>query len=162
VLRNPSNAELADALGLHQAPVIDEATFDLVVVGAGPAGLAAGVYGASSGLSTVVLDATAVGGQAATSARLENYLGFPAGISGAELAERGRIQADKFGVQFMIPCRAVALSESDGFHRVALEDGEELSARAVILALGVQYRRLPIAGLADYEGLGVAHATDSA
>jgi thioredoxin reductase (NADPH) len=161
-LRNPSNAELADALGLHHAPVADQTTFDLVVVGAGPAGLAAGVYGASSGISTVVLDAVAVGGQAATSARIENYLGFPAGISGAELAERGRIQADKFGVQFMIPRRAVGLSERDGFHLLALEDGEELAARAVVLALGVQYRRLPISGLAEYEGLGVAYATDIA
>jgi thioredoxin reductase (NADPH) len=162
VLLDPSNAELADALGLHQPPIPDEITFDLVVVGAGPAGLAAGVYGASSGLSTAVLDAVAVGGQAATSARIENYLGFPAGISGPELAERGRIQAEKFGVRFMIPRRAVGLSERGGFYRLELEDGEVLLTRAVILALGVQYRRLPVSGLADYEGLGVAYATDSA
>jgi thioredoxin reductase (NADPH) len=162
VLRDPSNAELADALGLHQAPIPDETSFDLVVVGAGPAGLAAGVYGASSGLSTVVLDGVAVGGQAATSARIENYLGFPAGISGAELAERGRIQADKFGVRFMIPRRAVGLTERGGFYLLELEGGEELRTRTAILALGVQYRRLPIPGLADYEGLGVAYATDSA
>src|SRR5262249_15165840 len=161
-LRNPSNAELSDALGLHQAPVSSESTFDLVIVGAGPAGLAAGVYGASGGLSTVALDAVAVGGQAATSARIENYLGFPAGISGAELAERGRIQADKFGVHFMIPRRAVALTELDGFHRLELDSGDELHAAAVILGLGVQSRRFPIPGLADYEGLGVSYATDSA
>jgi thioredoxin reductase (NADPH) len=161
-LRNPSNAELADALGLPQAPIPSETTFDLIVVGAGPAGLAAGVYGASGGLSTVVLDAVAVGGQAATSARIENYLGFPAGISGAELAERGRIQADKFGVHFMIPRRAVGLAERDGFHQLDLDSGEQLLARGVILALGVQYRRLPIPGLGEYEGLGVSYATDSA
>jgi thioredoxin reductase (NADPH) len=162
VLRNPTNAELSEALGLHQGPTPSEKTFDLVVVGAGPAGLAAGVYAASSGLSTGVLDSVAVGGQAATSARIENYLGFPAGISGAELAERGRIQADKFGVRFMIPRRAVGLAERAGFHVVRLEDGDELLARAVILALGVQYRRLPIPRLVDYEGLGVSYATDSA
>jgi thioredoxin reductase (NADPH) len=162
VLQNPSNTELADSLELQQAPIAAETAFDLIVVGAGPAGLAAGVYGASGGLSTVVLDAVAVGGQAATSARIENYLGFPSGISGAELAERGRIQADKFGVRFMIPRRAVSLTERDGFHRLQLDDGNELLARAVILALGVQYRRLPIPRLADYEGLGVAYATDSA
>jgi len=162
VLRNPSNAQLAEALGLHQAAVDSDEAFDLVVVGAGPAGLAAAVYGAASGLSTLVVDAVAVGGQAATSARIENYLGFPAGISGAELAERGRIQADKFGVRFLIPRRAVGLTERGGYHAIALDGGEELLARAVILALGVQYRRLPIADLADYEGLGVCYATDSA
>src|SRR5215467_11498614 len=134
VLQNPGNAELAHSLGLRQEPIPNETTFDLVVVGAGPAGLAAAVYGASSGFSTAVVDAVAVGGQAATSARIENYLGFPAGISGAELAARGRIQADKFGVQFMIPRRAVGLAERDGFHLVGLDAGEELRARAVILA----------------------------
>jgi thioredoxin reductase (NADPH) len=159
---NPSNAELADALGLQQAPLPSETTFDLVIVGAGPAGLAASVYGASSGFSTVVLDAVAVGGQAATSARIENYLGFPAGISGAELAERCRIQADKFGVHFVIPRRAIRLSERAGFYKLDLDNDDELVARAAILALGVQYRRLPIPSLADYEGLGVAYATDSA
>jgi thioredoxin reductase (NADPH) len=161
-LRNPSNAELAEALGLHQPLAEGEGTLDLVVVGAGPAGLAAAVYGASSGLSTVVLDAVAVGGQAATSARIENYLGFPAGISGAELAERGRIQASKFGVKFLVPHRAIGLRESGGFHLIELEGGNELLARTVILALGVQYRRLPISELVDYEGLGVSYATDSA
>jgi thioredoxin reductase (NADPH) len=161
-LQHPTNAELADALGLHEAPVATETAFDLVIVGAGPAGLAAGVYGASGGLSTAVLDSVAVGGQAATSARIENYLGFPSGISGAELAERGRIQADKFGVHFLIPRRAVGLAERDGYQVIELDDGGELLARVVILALGVQYRRLSIPGLAEYEGLGVSYATDSA
>jgi thioredoxin reductase (NADPH) len=103
-----------------------------------------------------------LGGQAATSARIENYLGFPAGVSGAELAERAQLQATKFGAQIMVPCRAVGLGERDGFHVVSLDDGSELVARSVILALGVQYRRLPLPGLAEYEGAGVAYAVDVA
>ena len=161
-LQHPTNAELAEALGLHETPVTTGTVFDVVIVGAGPAGLAAGVYGASGGLSTAILDSVAVGGQAATSARIENYLGFPSGISGAELAERARIQADKFGAHFLVPRRAVGLAERDGYHVIELSDGVELLARVVILALGVQYRRLSIPGLAEYEGLGVSYATDSA
>ena len=162
-LRNPTNAELADAIGLaHHRPDAAEDTYDLVVIGAGPAGLAASVYGASSGLLTAMLDAVAVGGQAATSARIENYLGFPAGLSGAELAERARFQVEKFRAHIMVPCRAVGLTERDGFHVVALEAGNELLARSVILALGVQYRRLPVPRIAEYEGLGVTHAADAA
>jgi len=161
-LHGPTNAELARAIGMAHVAVPDRATYDLVVVGAGPAGLAASVYGASGGLRTAMLDAVAVGGQAATSARIENYLGFPAGLSGAELAERARLQAEKFKAHILVPCRAVGLTERDGFHVVTLEDGKELLARTVILALGVQYRRLPIPRIADYEGLGVAYAADSA
>ena len=108
MLRNPSNAELARALGLRP-PSASETTCDLIVVGGGPAGLAAAVYGASEGLSTVVLEALATGGQAGTSSRIENYLGFPAGISGAELAERATIQAQKFGARITIPGEAVGL-----------------------------------------------------
>jgi thioredoxin reductase (NADPH) len=162
VLRNPTNAELARAIGLYESRIPVDKTYDVVVVGAGPAGLAAGVYGASGGLSTAVLEAVAVGGQAATSARIENYLGFPAGISGGDLAERARFQAAKFGAQIMVPRRATRLTERDGFYAIALDDGDELLARSVILALGVQYRRLPVPRLAEYEGLGVAYATDSA
>jgi thioredoxin reductase (NADPH) len=162
-LRNPTNAELADAIGVaHHRPLPAEKTYDLVVIGAGPAGLAASVYGASSGLLTATLDAVAVGGQAATSARIENYLGFPAGLSGAELAERARIQAEKFNAHIMVPRRAVRLTEAGGFHVVALDDGDSLLARSVILALGVQYRRLPVPRITDYEGLGVTHAADAA
>src|SRR5262249_10420936 len=128
----------------------------------GPAGLAAGVYGASGGLRTAILDAVAVGGQAATSARIENYLGFPAGLSGAELAERARIQAEKFHAHIMVPRRAVRLTGRGGFHVVSLDDNTELIARSVILALGVQYRRLTIPHIADYEGLGVTHAAEAA
>jgi thioredoxin reductase (NADPH) len=162
LLVNPTIAEFADAVGLRQRPLAAERTYDVVVVGGGPGGLAASVYAAAGGLSTALLDAVALGGQAATSARIENYLGFPAGVSGAELAQRAELQASKFGVEMMVPCRAVGLSERDGFHIVALEDGDGLLARSVILALGIQYRRLPIPRLADYEGAGVAYAADVA
>jgi thioredoxin reductase (NADPH) len=161
-LRNPTNFELAGAIGLRESRVASEKTYDLVIIGAGPGGLAAGVYGAAGGLRTAILDAVAVGGQAATSARIENYLGFLAGLSGAELAERARLQAIKFGAQIMVPRGATRLLERDGFHVVAVDDGSELLARSVILALGVQYRRLPVPRLAEYEGLGVAYAVDSA
>jgi thioredoxin reductase (NADPH) len=161
-LVNPTNAQLAAAVGLRESELPAGKTFDLVVVGAGPGGLAASVYGASGGLSTATLDAVAVGGQAATSARIENYLGFPAGLSGADLAERARVQAAKFNAHIMVPRRAISLTEQDGFHAVAVDDGDTLLARSVILALGVQYRRLSIPRLADYEGLGVAYAPDTA
>jgi thioredoxin reductase (NADPH) len=161
-LVNPTNEELAGATGSRAHPRMGGRTYDLAVVGAGPAGLAASVYGAAGGLSTILIDAVAVGGQAATSGRIENYLGFPAGISGAELAERSLLQADKFGVDVSIPRRAVGLGERDGFHVVALDGGEELLAGVVVLALGVQYRRLPIEDLAEYEGKGVAYAVDVA
>jgi thioredoxin reductase (NADPH) len=161
-LTNPTSGDFADAVGLRRQPLAPDASYDLVVVGAGPGGLSASVYAAAGGLSTALLDAVALGGQAATSGRIENYLGFPAGISGAELAERAQIQARKFGVDVRVPQRAVALEERDGFHVVALEDGSELVARSVVLALGVQYRRLPVPEIAEYEGLGVAYAVDVA
>jgi thioredoxin reductase (NADPH) len=161
-LVNPTNEELAAAAGLRAQPAVVGRTFDLIVVGAGPGGLAASVYGAAGGMTTCLLDAVAVGGQAATSGRIENYLGFPAGVSGAELAERAHLQAGKFGVAMMVPCRAVRIDERDGFHVVTTEGGEELMAGIVILALGVQYRRLPIPRLAEYEGAGVTYAVDMA
>jgi thioredoxin reductase (NADPH) len=157
VLRNPSNAELARALGLR-APSTAETTCDLIVVGAGPAGLAAAVYGASEGLETVVLEALATGGQAGTSSRIENYLGFPAGISGAELAERATIQAQKFGARITIPGEAVGLDPLDGTLRVRLRDGESVIGRAAVVATGVRYRKLPVADLARFEGTSVHYA----
>ena len=157
VLRNPSNAELARALGLRP-PSASETTCDLIVVGGGPAGLAAGVYGASEGLSTVVLEALATGGQAGTSSRIENYLGFPAGISGAELAERATIQAQKFGARITVPGEAVGLEALDGTFRVKLREGESVIGRAVVIATGVRYRRLPIADLDKFEGTSVHYA----
>jgi thioredoxin reductase (NADPH) len=161
-LTNPTNAEFAHGVGLRSQATGGARTFDLAVVGGGPGGLAASVYAAAGGLSTVLLDAVALGGQAATSGRIENYLGFPAGVSGAELTSRAQLQAAKFGAEILVPARAVRLMERDGLHVVALEDGHELEARGVILALGVHYRRLPIPHLADYEGRGVAYAVDVA
>jgi thioredoxin reductase (NADPH) len=161
-LINPSLEEFGAAAGVHARPTTAGRTYDLVVVGAGPAGLAASVYAAAGGLSTCLLDAVAVGGQAATSGRIENYLGFPAGVSGAELAERAVLQAEKFGVEISVPRRAVGLGERDGFHVVALDGREDVRAGVVVLALGVEYRRLPIDGLADYEGAGVTYAVDVA
>ena len=158
VLHNPSNAELASLMGLRpsEAPVTE--VCDLVVVGAGPAGLAAAVYGASEGLSTVVLDAVATGGQAATSSHIENYLGFPAGISGGELADRAVVQARKFGAAFTIPAEAQSLSQVDSSHVVHLNDGGEVAARAVILATGTCYRRLEVPGLDRLERSSVYYA----
>jgi thioredoxin reductase (NADPH) len=157
VLRNPSNAELARVLGLA-APRAVEMACDLVVIGAGPAGLAAAVYGASEGLATVVLDAVAPGGQAATTSRIENYLGFPSGISGSELAERATIQAEKFGARLTVPARAAALESDDGRHRIRLDDGSDLLTRTVMIATGKRYRRLPVPRLEEFEGASVYYA----
>lgn len=156
VLRNPSTTELADLIGLRAAP--KRAAYDLVVVGAGPGGLAAAVYAASEGLSTVVLDALATGGQAATSSQIENYLGFPAGITGAELADRAVVQARKFGAVFSIPGEATSLMQADGYHVVGLADGDDLVAHAVLVATGVRYRRLDVPGLDRLEGSSVYYA----
>jgi thioredoxin reductase (NADPH) len=157
VLRNPSPEQLAEAIGLG-SDGIGEALCDLVVVGAGPAGLAAAVYGASEGLDTVALDAVATGGQAGTSSRIENYLGFPAGISGAELAERATIQAGKFGARISVPTEAVGLARAGGEYVVRLGGGEELRTRSLIIATGARYRRLPVARLEELEGNGVYYA----
>jgi len=156
VLRNPSNTELAELAGLRAFD--DEPYRDLVVVGAGPAGLAAAVYGASEGLRTVVVDAVATGGQAANSARIENYLGFPAGISGAELADRAAVQARKFGATFSVPAEAVGLDSGDGDHVVRLDDGTRLHCGAVVVATGARYRKLKVDRLAEFEGTSVYYA----
>jgi thioredoxin reductase (NADPH) len=163
VLRNPTNAEFARAIGMRGGdPPSTRTTYDVVIVGAGPAGLAAAVYGATSGLSTMALDAVAGGGQAATSARIENYLAFPSGLSGAEFAERSLIQAEKFGARLAVPALAAGLSEHAGYHELALQGGGNLVARTVIIATGVQYRRLDISRLQDYEGIGVAYTSAGA
>ena len=157
VLRNPSTAELAKVAGL--AATSHPATLcDLVVVGAGPAGLAAAVYGASEALSTVVLDAVATGGQAGTSARIENYLGFPAGVTGAELADRAVIQAEKFGATITVPAEATGLGQRDGYLVLQLDDGTELCSRTVVIATGVRYRRLDVPRLEEFEGRSVFYA----
>jgi thioredoxin reductase (NADPH) len=157
VLRNPTNAELAHLLGLRHPPSGSD-IWDFIVVGAGPAGLAAAVYGASEGLCTVVFDAVASGGQAATSPRIENYLGFPAGISGAELAERAVIQAEKFGAHISVPVEAVALEERDGHYAVCLDDGTTVAGLAVLIATGAHYRRLSVPRLEEFEGVSVYYA----
>jgi thioredoxin reductase (NADPH) len=157
LLRNPSNAELARALHLS-SPAPKRRVADLAVVGTGPAGLAAAVYGASEGLTTIALDGVAVGGQAATSSRIENYLGFPAGLSGAELAERARIQALKFGAALTVPGEVTALGSRDGHHVLELEQGPAVEAATVLVATGVRYRRLPVEGIERYEATSVFHA----
>jgi thioredoxin reductase (NADPH) len=156
-MRAPSAGELSRALGIGRELASREEV-DLVVVGAGPAGLGAAVYGASEGLLTLVIDSSGLGGQAGQSRRIENYLGFPAGITGAELTTRAVVQARKFGALTATPFRAVALEPGDGRHIVRLEEGQEIAARAVLLATGAQYRRLPVDGLSDYEGVSVFYA----
>ncbi|MCW2998288.1 MAG: cyclic nucleotide-binding protein [Solirubrobacterales bacterium] len=157
VLHNPSNGELAAAIGLRDrtCAVPDG---DLIIVGAGPAGLAASVYGSSEGLNTLCVDAIATGGQAATSSRIENYLGFPSGLSGGELAERARIQAEKFGARIMVPAEVTALERRDERYVVTLDDGAELSAPTVVIASGVRYRRLDVPKLMQFESTCVYYA----
>jgi thioredoxin reductase (NADPH) len=156
-LQHPSPGELLRALGIGRE-LLKREEVDLLVVGAGPAGLAAAVYGASEGLDTLVVESTALGGQAGSSRRIENYLGFPAGISGNELTSRAVSQARKFGARPATPFRAIALEPGNGRHVVRLEEDHEIAARAVVLATGAAYRRLPLDGLADYEGLSVFYA----
>jgi thioredoxin reductase (NADPH) len=156
-LRGPSTGQVSRALGIGRELALREEV-DLVVVGAGPAGLAAAVYGASEGLETLVIESTALGGQAGTSRRIENYLGFPAGISGSELTGRAVTQARKFNARTASPYRAESLDRLNGGYVVRLEEGHEIVARTVLLATGAQYRRLPVEGLADYEGLSIFYA----
>jgi thioredoxin reductase (NADPH) len=153
VWRNPGNADLAAAVGMREEP--RDGVCDLVVVGAGPAGLAATVYGASEGLLTVAIDGIAVGGQASTSSRIENYLGFPSGISGAELAERAAIQARKFGARIVVGAPASGLERRDGTHAISLKDGTTLETRALLIATGARYRRLPLERREQFEGNGI-------
>ena len=157
VLRAPMPTELAGRLGIRlSAP--PETTYDLLVIGAGPAGLAAAVYGASEGLSTFVLEAVATGGQAGTSSKIENYLGFPAGLSGADLANRARVQAAKFGARISTPTEATGLRRENGFYVVALQDGSEVTGRSVVVATGARYRKLGVPDLEAFEDVGVYYA----
>ncbi|HEY3722962.1 MAG TPA: FAD-dependent oxidoreductase [Acidimicrobiia bacterium] len=156
-LHAPSTGEVSRALGIGRELAPREEV-DLLVVGGGPAGLGAAVYGASEGLETLIVESTALGGQAGSSRRIENYLGFPAGITGTELTSRAVVQTRKFGARSATPYRAVALEPGDGRHVVRLEEDREVAARAVVLATGAEYRRLPADGLAEYEGLTVFYA----
>jgi len=154
VLRNPSNRQIADCLGFNEA--IDRTQIrDLVILGAGPAGLAAAVYGASEGLDVLVLESDAPGGQAGSSSKIENYLGFPTGVSGRELAGRAYTQAQKFGAQILIAKCAKRLACDRKPYAIELDDGERAPARAVIIATGAVYRRLPIDNVSQFEGTGV-------
>ena len=157
VLRNPTDGDLTRRLGLNRVITSGE-TVDLIIIGAGPGGLAASVYGASEGLSTLTLEAVSTGGQAGTSSRIENYLGFPSGLSGAELANRAVAQAQKFGARIVVSQAATQLQEEAGHYIVQLSDGEEVTARNVIIATGARYRKLPVANLPKYEGQGVYYA----
>ena len=156
-LHGPTTGQVLRALGIG-LELSPREEVDLLIVGAGPAGLAAAVYGASEGLDTLVVEGTALGGQAGSSRRIENYLGFPAGISGTELTSRAVTQARKFDARTATPYRALALEPGNGRHLVRLEDDREITARAVLLATGAQYRRLPVDRLAEFEGLTVFYA----
>ncbi len=156
LLRNPSNRQLADAIGIHQP--VEEAVYDLVVVGAGPAGLAAAVYAASEGLRTVLLESIAPGGQAGSSMRIENYLGFPTGVTGAELAERAILQANKFGARLSVPTQAVHLGWEKAYAVTRLEAGETVTTKCLLIATGADYRRLDVEGCELFEGKGVYYA----
>ena len=158
VLTAPTTRDLATALGIDLWSVSDGSRCDLLVVGAGPAGLAAAVYGASEGLDVVVVEDVAIGGQAGSSSRIENYLGFPRGVSGVELARSAMLQAVKFGTRLVSPRAVTGLSQVPGGFRVRLDDELDVVASAVVIASGVRYRRLDLPGLADLEGRGVYYA----
>jgi thioredoxin reductase (NADPH) len=157
ILRRATPGQFAELMGMTYRPVPGR-TFDLVVVGAGPAGLAASVSAASEGLDVVTLDATAPGGQAGTSSRIENYAGFPNGISGGDLAARTAAQAVRLGARLLSPCQVASLHRADGFHVVQLVDGSEIPTRSVLVATGARYRRLDVTGLGRFEGSGVYYA----
>ncbi len=157
VLRRPTPGGVAEYLGLTVAN-LPERCYDLVIVGGGPAGLAAAVYGASEGLRTLGVDMTAPGGQAGTSSRIENYFGFPTGVSGADLTQRGLVQAEKFGAYLSAPCTAVSLREDAGHLIVELSDGSLVAGRAVIAASGARYRRLAVDRLAHFEAGSIYYA----
>jgi thioredoxin reductase (NADPH) len=157
IIRHATSAVVSDHLGLTLRADRGH-DFDLVVIGGGPAGLAAAVYGASEGLATILLDSVAVGGQAAASSRIENYLGFPSGISGIDLTSRALVQVNKFGAQISSPCRVVSLDCVGGHLQVQLSNDDLLTARSVIVATGAQYRKLPLDGWSAFEGAGIYYA----
>src|SRR6202035_4121020 len=153
----PTDAELASHVGLATTPSKD--FYDLIVIGGGPAGLGAAVYGASEGLRTVLVERTATGGQAGQSSRIENYLGFPDGVSGAQLTDRARRQAARFGAEVMTTCEAVSLEDNGSARTVRFGDGTAVDAHAAILATGVAYRQLGGPGLAELTGRGIYYGS---
>ena len=155
----PTVTRIAECLGLKRQ--IRTEPFDLVIVGAGPAGLAAAVYGASEGLATIVLDRFGPGGQAGTSSRIENYMGFPAGLTGADLANRGYLQALKFGAELVAPVEARSMTCEDKVHRLTLDDGQIVSGRTVLIATGASYQKLPVAGCERWDGAGIFYSCTS-
>jgi len=160
VLRNPSNAEAAVCFGLN-AGIDEGSVYDLIVVGAGPSGLAAAVYGASEGLNVLVIESNAPGGQAGSSSRIENYLGFPMGISGQELAGRAFVQAEKFGAHISVARSAASLKCAKPPYAIQFDDGGIVQSRSIIVAAGAQYRKLDLPNLAQFEGVGVYYGATS-
>ena len=157
VLQKPTITELADELGITEY-LSEDLLYDVVVVGAGPSGLAAAVYAASEGLTTLVIDGIAPGGQAGTSSKIENYLGFPTGISGQELANRAQVQAQKFGARMAVSRNVIALVCDAGVHRITLEGGVMVQSRAIVIATGARYRKLDVDNYARFEGQAIHYA----
>ena len=153
VLRNPDPRQVAERLGKPMTAAFE--VYDLAIVGAGPAGLGAAVYGASEGLRTILLDRHAPGGQAGTSSRIENYLGFPAGVSGSELTRRALSQAQRLGAEFLVPLEVTGMSIEGGYKRLTLGDGRQIVARALLARTGMSYREHPATGIAEHTGAGV-------
>jgi thioredoxin reductase (NADPH) len=160
VLRNPEPRQVAERLGRSLSAAHD--VYDLVIVGAGPAGLAAAVYGASEGLRTLLLDGHAPGGQAGTSSRIENYLGFPAGVSGSELTRRALTQAQRLGAEFLAPLEVTRVSIDAGYKRLTLADNRELVTRSMLVGTGMSYREHPAPGVAEHTGAGVYYGAATA
>jgi len=156
LLRNPSNRELAESIGIRRP--VEQTVYDLAIVGAGPAGLAAAVYGASEGLNTLVLERAGPGGQAGRSMRIENYLGFPTGITGGDLTDRAVLQANKFGAHLSVPSAAMGLTFEDTYSVLRLDDNQTVVAKCLLIASGADYRKLDMAACERYEGCGVYYA----
>jgi thioredoxin reductase (NADPH) len=158
IVADPTPEKIAKLFGMNR-DLVDEETVDVLIVGAGPSGVAAGVYAGAEGLRALIVEDIAIGGQAGTSSRIENYMGFPTGISGADLVWRGEVQAMKFGTRFAMPLRVEALERlEDGTFCATFSDSTRVRAKAVVIATGVQYRRMPIDGLAELEGAGIYYA----
>lgn len=156
-LVDPPVIDIARHIGLN--PQIKHEIYDVVIIGAGPAGLAAGVYGASEGLKTLLIERRAPGGQAGTSSRIENYLGFPTGLSGSELTRRAMTQATRLGTEFLSPLSVMAIQQKDGYKKIILEDASEINTRSVVITTGVDYRKLETKGIADFAGAGIYYGS---